>query len=61
MTSMYENQVPVNNVVGNNYTSDDSLGFKNEVANVIESYNAQGVNLIQDLKLKPCCQIQERS
>jgi hypothetical protein len=50
MISMYENNVvPVNNVVGNNYASDDSLGFKSEVEHVFESYNAQGIDLIKDM------------
>lgn len=49
MTSMYDSEVPVNNVVGNNYTSDDSLGFKDEVRHVLESYNAEGVDLIKDM------------
>lgn len=50
MISMYENNaVPVNNVVGNNYASDDSLGFKQEVSHVLESYSGQGINLISDL------------
>ena len=38
-----------NNVVGNDYASNDSLGFKSEVSGVLESYMAQGVNLITDL------------
>lgn len=49
MTSMYETNMPVNNVVGNNYASDESLGFKEEVSHVLESYTSQGVNLIKDL------------
>lgn len=40
--------VPVNNVVGNNYTSDSSLGFKEEVRGVFESYEGQGVSLASD-------------
>lgn len=41
--------VPKNNVVGNNYSTDNSLGFKEEVKHVFESYNAQGVNISNDL------------
>lgn len=49
MFQMYENGVePVNNVVGNDYAPDDSLGFKNEVKTVIESYKQQGTDLIRD-------------
>lgn len=49
MVSMYETNQPLNNVVGNNYTQDDSLGFKEEVQHVLESYLSQGVNLISDM------------
>lgn len=50
MTSMYENNVvPKNNVVGNNYASDDSLGFKQEISHVFESYNGAGINLSADM------------
>lgn len=49
MTMNYSNNVPVNNVVGNNYSVDDSLGFKDEVKHVFESYNGQGVNLSKDM------------
>ena len=38
-----------NNVVGNNYSTDGSLGFKEEVKHVFESYNSQGVNIANDL------------
>ena len=37
MTMNYANNVTVNNVVGNNYSVDDSLGFKDEVKHVFES------------------------
>ena len=50
MTTMYENNgIQMNNVVGNNYASDDSLGFKGEVREVFESYTGQGVDLIKDM------------
>ena len=49
MTMNYANNVPVNNVVGNNYSVDDSLGFKDEVKHVFESYNGQGVSLSNDM------------
>lgn len=35
-------------VVGNDYTSDDSLGFKHEISGVFESYKMQGNDLIRD-------------
>lgn len=41
--------IPTNNVVGNNYRADNSLGFKDEVKHIFESYTAQGVNLSGDL------------
>ena len=41
--------IPKNNVVGNNYSTDDSLGFKQEVKHCFESYNGQGINLSNDL------------
>lgn len=40
---------PVNNVVGNNYNTDDSLGFKEEVAGCFESYQGRGLNLATDI------------
>lgn len=49
MTMNYSNNVPMNNVVGNNYSVDDSLGFKEEVKHVFESYNGQGVSLTKDM------------
>lgn len=39
----------INNVVGNNYTADNSAGFKSEVKHVFESYSAHGVNLANDM------------
>lgn len=42
------NNVPINNVIGNNYSMDDSLGFKEEVKHCFESYSGQGVNLSSD-------------
>lgn len=49
MFSMYENNViPKNNVVGNDYSSDGSLGFKTEVKEVFEQYQAAGTDLIRD-------------
>jgi len=41
--------IPTNNVVGNNYNIDNSLGFKEEVKHCFESYSSQGVNLSNDL------------
>lgn len=52
MTMNYLNNVSTsntNNVIGNNYSVDDSLGFKEEVKHVFESYNGQGVNLANDM------------
>ncbi len=43
------NNVKKNNVVGNNYAADDSLGFKDEVKHTFESYASQGVSLSQDM------------
>ena len=48
MTMNYSQNVPTNNVVGNNYNIDSSLGFKEEVKHVFESYTGQGVNLTND-------------
>lgn len=48
MNMNYTNNVPTNNVVGNNYNVDDSLGFKDEVKHVFESYTGQGVSLTND-------------
>lgn len=48
MTMNYAQNIPTNNVVGNNYNVDGSLGFKEEVKHVFESYNGQGVNLATD-------------
>ena len=36
-------------VVGNNYGMDDSLGFKDEIKHVFESYQGQGVSITNDL------------
>jgi hypothetical protein len=41
--------IQTNNVVGNNYSTDSSLGFKEEVKHCFESYSGQGVNLSTDL------------
>ena len=49
MTMNYVNNVPTNNVVGNNYSMDDSLGFKEEVKGVFEAYDGQGVSITNDL------------
>lgn len=49
MTMNYTNNVPVNNVVGNDYSIDDSLGFKEEVKHVFESYSGQGIDITNDL------------
>lgn len=49
MTMNYEKNVPVNNVVGNNYSTDNSLGFKEEVKHAFESYSSQGVSITNDL------------
>lgn len=49
MTMNYEKNVPINNVVGNNYSTDNSLGFKDEVKHAFESYSAQGVSITNDL------------
>jgi hypothetical protein len=38
-----------NNVVGNNYVSDQSRGFKDEVKHVFESYASQGVELANSM------------
>lgn len=40
---------PTNNVVGNDYSIDDSLGFKEEVKHCFESYAGQGLNLVKDM------------
>lgn len=48
MITQNSSNVPLNNVVGNNYSSDDSYGFKDEVRGVFESYEGQGVNLATD-------------
>ena len=48
MISMYENVRPNTGVIGNDYTSDDSLGFKDEVRGVFESYKGAGGDLIRD-------------
>ena len=48
MNYMHGN-MPKNNVVGNNYSTDSSLGFKEEVKHCFESYNGQGINLSTDL------------
>lgn len=45
MISNYADNVPTNNVVGNDYSVDDSLGFKEEVKHIFESYTGQGVNI----------------
>lgn len=37
------------NVVGNDYTSDSSAGFKGEVMHAFESYAAEGTDISQDL------------
>jgi len=42
-------QAKSSKVVGNDYRSDESLGFKDEVKHIFESYTAQGVNLARDL------------
>lgn len=47
MTMNYD--TPVNNVVGNDYSIDDSLGFKEEVKHCFESYAGQGLNLVKDM------------
>lgn len=39
------NNIPTNNVVGNNYKADNNLGFKSEVKHAFESYQQSGVNL----------------
>lgn len=52
MYSMFDGKLPNDyrsNVVGNDYSSDDSLGFKDEIKHVFESYLAQSVNLIHDM------------
>lgn len=41
--------VPINNVVGNNYSVDNSIGFKEEVKHCFESYQGQGIDLANDL------------
>lgn len=46
---MYENAVKTNNVIGNISAADQNAGFKSEVRAVFESYNTQGVNLVNDL------------
>ena len=42
-------QAKSSKVIGNDYRSDESLGFKDEVKHIFESYSAQGVNLSRDL------------
>lgn len=49
MAQVFSHENPTNNVVGNNYRADSSLGFKEEVKHVFESYTAQGVDLTNDL------------
>jgi hypothetical protein len=49
MTSNFQKNVPTNNVVGNNYNVDNSLGFKEEVKHCFESYLGQGIDLANDL------------
>lgn len=50
MLSMYQNIKPNTKVVGNDYASDDSLGFKQEVQAIIESYGGMGgANLLRDM------------
>lgn len=49
MLSMYDQFKPNTTVVGNDYSSDDSLGFKQEVAEILESYQgSSGIDLIRD-------------
>lgn len=49
MLSMYDQIRPNTGVIGNDYSSDDSIGFKQEVASILESYQgAGGIDLIRD-------------
>ncbi len=49
MASLYDQLKPNTGVVGNDYSSDDSYGFKQEVAGILESYQgAGGIDLIRD-------------
>ena len=48
MTMGYQNTENTR-VVGNDYRTDDSLGFKDEVKQCFESYQAQGVSLTTDM------------
>lgn len=49
MLSMYDQMKPNTGVVGNDYSSDDSYGFKKEVAGILESYQgSSGIDLIRD-------------
>lgn len=48
MTMNYQNVMPQNNVIGNDYSVDESLGYKEEVKGILESYQGQGVNLVTD-------------
>lgn len=45
----FNEMTSVNNVVGNNYNADNSVGFKSEVKHVFESYSAHGVDIANDL------------
>lgn len=51
MTMNYNvmSQNNVNNVIGNDYSVDESLGFKEEVKGVLESYTGQGIDLMSDM------------
>lgn len=49
MTMNYTGSVQYNNVVGNNYHADNSLGFKDEIKQCFESYQGQGINLATDM------------
>jgi len=46
---MSYDSIPKNNVIGNDYSVDDSLGYKEEVKHIFESYQGSGVNLVTDL------------
>jgi hypothetical protein len=48
ITAAFNNVPRANNVIGNNYAVDNSVGFKSEVKHIFESYAGEGVNLSSD-------------
>ena len=49
MGPMYTTETKTTTVIGNDYASNGSAGFKQEVEGILESYMAHGVNLVTDL------------